>query len=125
MRLLIFDLIAEQKIAEAISRGELANLPGEGKPLDLDDDRLVPEDLRMAYRILRNAGFVPPEVEAVREIGELIRFIDTLSEDDGDARNKALKRLQVLRLRLEAHAPGHFGIRADEIYYQRVLDRFR
>lgn len=123
MRLLIFDLIAEQKIAEAISRGELANLPGEGKPFDLDDDRLVPEDLRMAYRILRNAGFVPPEVEAVREIGELIRFIDTLSE--GDDRSKALKRLQVLRLRLEAHAPGHFGIRAGEIYYQRVLDRFR
>ncbi len=120
--MLIFDLIAEQKIAEAIARGELANLPGEGKPLNLDDDRLVPEDLRMAYRILRNAGFVPPEVEAVREVGELIRFIDTLSE--GGARSKALKRLQLLRLRLETHAPGHYGIRAEEIYYQRVLDRF-
>ena len=77
--MLIFDLIAEQRIAEALARGELANLPGEGKPLDLDDDRLVPENLRMARRILRNAGFVPPEVEAVREIGELIRP-DTLSE---------------------------------------------
>lgn len=121
--MLIFDLIAEQKITEAIARGDLANLPGEGRPLDLDDDALVPEDLRMAYRILRNAGFAPPEVEAVREIGELERFIDTLSEVE--VRSQALRKLQLLRLRLEAHGPRHVGVRAGEIYYQRVLDRFR
>jgi len=85
------DLIAEQRIAEAIARGELSNLPGEGRPLDLEDDRLVPEDLRMAYRILKNAGFVPPEVEDLREIGELEHFLDIASE--GGARTAALKKL--------------------------------
>ena len=45
------DAIAEAKIAAAIEAGELANLPGAGKPLDLDDDPLVPEHLRAAYRI--------------------------------------------------------------------------
>ncbi len=55
-------LIAERKIAEAIANGELDGLPGAGKPLDLDDDPLVPEDLRMAYRILKNAGYAPAEV---------------------------------------------------------------
>ena len=59
----MFDQIAERKIAEAIARGELDELPGAGRPLDLDDDRLVPEDLRMAYRVLKNAGFVPQEIE--------------------------------------------------------------
>jgi hypothetical protein len=58
--MLLFDLIAEQRIAEAIARGELENLPGAGRPLDLGDDALIPEDLRMAFRILKNAGFVPP-----------------------------------------------------------------
>ena len=59
----MLDFIAEQKIAEAIENGDFDDLPGAGKPLELDDDSLVPEDLRLAYRILKNAGFVPPEVK--------------------------------------------------------------
>ena len=59
----MFDQIAERKIAEAIARGELDDLPGAGQPLHLTDDALIPEDLRMAYRILKNAGFVPQEIE--------------------------------------------------------------
>jgi hypothetical protein len=54
--MLIFDILAETKILEAASRGELDGLPGAGRPLDLDDDALVPEELRMASRILKNAG---------------------------------------------------------------------
>jgi hypothetical protein len=54
--------IAEQRIAEAIANGELDDLPGTGKALELDDDALVPEELRVAYRILKNAGVAPPEV---------------------------------------------------------------
>lgn len=54
--MLIFEILAEKKILEAASRGELDDLPGAGRPLDLEDDALVPEDLRMASRILKNAG---------------------------------------------------------------------
>ena len=59
-----FELIAERKIEEALARGEFEGLPGEGRPLELDDDALVPEELRMAYRILKNAGYAPQEVQA-------------------------------------------------------------
>jgi Domain of unknown function (DUF1992) len=62
----MFDLIAEQKIAEAIARGELDHLPGAGRPLELDDDALVPEDLRIAVRILKNAGL---DATAVKKLG--------------------------------------------------------
>ena len=55
------------RIAEAMAEGAFDDLPGAGKPLALDDDTLVPEDLRVAYRILKNAGFLPPEVESRRE----------------------------------------------------------
>jgi hypothetical protein len=53
---------------EAVSRGEFDDLPGAGRPLDLNDDPLVPQELRVAYRILKNAGYLPPEVGAVNEM---------------------------------------------------------
>ena len=57
------DLIAENRIAEAVARGELQGLPGEGRPLDLDDDDpLAPPEARMAKRILRNAELTLGEV---------------------------------------------------------------
>lgn len=118
--MLLLDLIAERKIAEAIGRGELADLPGQGKPLDLEDDALIPEDLRMAWRILRNAGFVPPEVEALRDIGELERFIDTLAE--GETRSIALRKLQLMRARTEL-CGGRGGLRNDGPYAALVLQR--
>ena len=50
--------LAERRIEEAIARGEFDNLPGAGRPLDLDDeDPLWPEEVRMARRILKNAGY--------------------------------------------------------------------
>jgi hypothetical protein len=61
----MLEFLAEQKILEAVSRGELDGLPGEGQPLELDDDRLVPEDQRIANRILKNAGIAPLEVKKI------------------------------------------------------------
>jgi len=58
----LIDQIAEQHIAQAIERGELDGLPGAGEPISLDDDTWVAEELRAEYRLLKNAGFVPPEV---------------------------------------------------------------
>jgi hypothetical protein len=75
--------LAERRIEEAIARGELDDLPGAGRPLELDDDRLVPEELRLAYRILKNAGYVPPEVDAL-------------------AQSRGVKKLVLLRTKIEA-----------------------
>ena len=99
-RLTGFDAIIEAKIAEAQRAGAFDDLPGAGKPLALDDDRLVPEDLRMAYRILKNAGFVPPEIEERKEAADLRKLVAAAA---GDAdRRRALARLALLEARLEA-----------------------
>ena len=84
----MLEFIAEQRIAEAIENGDFDNLPGAGKPLELDDDSLVPEELRLAYRILKNAGFVPPEIEtpAVRKLALLKARIETRYYDKVIAR---------------------------------------
>ena len=96
--MLAFEAIAEQRISEALARGEFESLPGAGQPLDLEDDPLVPEDLRMAYRILKNAGYVPPEVHTLNEIGALERLVQSL--DDGEQRDKALRKLRLLSMQL-------------------------
>jgi hypothetical protein len=56
-----FNRIVEERILSAQKKGQFSNLPGEGKPLDLPDDGHIPEDLRMAYKILKNADCLPPE----------------------------------------------------------------
>jgi hypothetical protein len=119
--MLLLDLIAEQKIAEAIARGDFDDLPNRGRPLDLDDDPLLPEDLRMAYRILKNAGFVPPEVQALREIGQLENLIVRLEE--GEQRAVALKKLDLLRLRLSERRGSRRNLQLEEAYYRKLLDR--
>ncbi|MCL4185158.1 MAG: DUF1992 domain-containing protein, partial [Burkholderiaceae bacterium] len=67
-----FDDLIERRIDEARRAGAFDDLPGAGRPLELDDDRLVPEELRVAWRILKNAGFLPPEVEALRDLDALL-----------------------------------------------------
>jgi hypothetical protein len=94
----MFDLIAEEKIAEAIARGEFDNLPGAGRPLNLDDDALIPEELRLAYRILKNAGYVPPELETLNEIAQLERIAM------GNA--TAVKKLALLKAKIESRYYG-------------------
>jgi hypothetical protein len=120
--MLAFDLLAERKIAEALSRGELDNLPGHGRPLALDDDRLVPEDLRVAYRILKNAGYVPPEVECFRAVAELERLVDDTT--DGEQRRLAQIKLDLLRARLEQAKPGAgSNVHVQRQYRDRLLGR--
>ena len=94
-------LLAERRIEEAIARGELDELPGAGRPLELDDDRLVPAELRLAYRILKNAGYVPPEVEDLREIAALERLVQQ-GCDGALAQSRAVKKLALLRTKVEA-----------------------
>jgi len=63
-----FTRIAERKIQEAIDEGKFDNLPGKGKPLNLDDDPFTPQHLRMANRILKNAGVLPDWLQVEQEL---------------------------------------------------------
>lgn len=117
--LLHLDAVAEERIQEAIRRGELDDLPGAGKPLVFDEDRLVPAELRIANRILRNAGLVPVEVLERREIAELEGSLASLRDDS--VRSRVLARLALLRLRL---GPCRAGCLARNAYYERrIMER--
>lgn len=79
----IFEILAEKKIRDAIDRGEFDDLPGRGKPLLLEDlSGVAPED-RMANKILKNAGVLPPQMALRKEINELKKMIlDGTSEEE-------------------------------------------
>jgi hypothetical protein len=73
--LMPFSRVGESRIKAAVERGEFENLPGAGKPLNLEEYFSAPADMRMAFSILKNANCVPPEVELLNEVSRLQRAI--------------------------------------------------
>jgi hypothetical protein len=99
-------VLAESRISAAMERGDFDDLPGRGRPLPLDDLARVPAELRMGYRLLRNAGCLPPELEARKEVARLGSLV-AATGDPGERRRLA-------------------GLRADaELRYQLMLERRR
>ncbi|MDD9268335.1 DnaJ family domain-containing protein [Paenibacillus sp. GCM10023248] len=92
--------IAEERIAEAIRRGELDNLPGAGQPLPPDELRNVPEDLRVGFKLLRNAGMIPEEMQLRKDmitLGDLL----TVCRDEKE-RTKLQRELSAKRFHYQS-----------------------
>jgi len=96
--MLLLDRLAEEQIKAALRRGDLDNLPGTGRPLELEDESAVPEELRAAYRLLKNAGCVPPEFILRNEILQLEGLLMQV-ETDAECENLR-RRLSLLKARL-------------------------
>jgi hypothetical protein len=89
--------IAEERIQEAQREGLFDNLPGKGKPLNLDEDSAVPEDLRLSFKILKNANCLPIEMELRKEIYNLRQLYDAAI--DPETRKELRRELNLLTLR--------------------------
>jgi hypothetical protein len=102
----------EDRIADALreseQRGELQRARGWGKPLDFGDGYdETPADLRMGYKILKDAGAAPIEVEIMREIRALetrLAGIDATSDEANEIRRKISDLRLDVALRIEAMA---------------------
>ena len=114
------DTLVEARIERAIQRGELAGLPGQGRPIVLDDDACVAPELRLAHRILKNAGYVPEEVELRREITNLAALIDAT---EGAERTRAIARRDWLRARLALRGGAGTSLLEHREYAERVARR--
>lgn len=117
----IFSKIAERRIQEAIQNGDFDNLKGKGKPLTFEDETFIPEDLRMAYRILKNAGCLPPELELRNEIVNLSTLINTL--DDDKERLKKLRELNFKILRFNIMRRRPFNLEDFPQYEGKIVDK--
>jgi hypothetical protein len=90
------ELLAESKIRAAMAEGQFDELRGHGKPLPLEDLSRVPPELRMGFKLLRNAGCLPPELEARKEAARLGALIAATGDP--------AERARLSRLRAEAEA---------------------
>ncbi|HEY2022380.1 DnaJ family domain-containing protein [Paraburkholderia sp.] len=115
----LLDALVEQRIAAAAARGEFDDLPGAGAPLLLDDDALVPQEVRVANRILKNAGFVPPAVEQLRALRDLQTELDAVSDQATHCRLQA--RVLALDMALESLRGGPLVLPRE--YCRRIAER--
>ncbi|MBO7933123.1 DUF1992 domain-containing protein [Burkholderia pseudomallei] len=117
----LLDALVEQRIAAAAAaaRGAFDDLPGAGAPMELDDDLLVPEEVRVANRILKNAGFVPPAVEQLRALRNLQDELRAVS--DRATRCRLQAKMLALDMALESLRGGPMVVPRE--YCRRIAER--
>jgi len=113
--------IAEQKILKAMEERDLNSPRWKNKPLPLEDDHLVPEDLKIAYKILKNSGYLPPELEERKEIRRIEDLI--ASTEDEHERLKQMKKLNVLLMKVEEKRAFRSNIATQDDYYRKVVEK--
>lgn len=95
----LLDQWAERHIRDAQKKGEFDDLPGRGETLVLDDDSHIAPELRAGYRLLKNAGCLPPELEQRREAVELADLLKGIRQDD-PRHSELSRRLVLIELKL-------------------------
>ena len=117
-----FEKIVEERILKAQKRGLFDNLTGAGKPLPKDViGDTVAEDLRLSYRILKNADCLPPEVEVQKEIRRTEDLLAGVQETQ--VRYRTLKKLNYLILKLNTMRNGSAAMEMPQYYAQRLVGR--
>jgi hypothetical protein len=89
----------EEQIQEAMEKGEFDNLPGKGKPLNLEEDQHIAPELRMAYRMLKNANIPPEEVMLAKGVQGLREQL--LADPDMSPREKLEIRRKIALMDVE------------------------
>lgn len=117
----LLDQWAERHILDAQNKGEFDNLPGRGEPLTLDDDSHVPPELRAGYRLLKNAGCLPPELEYRREAIALADLLNGVEENHPQHR-ELQRRLSLLELKLRQAGLSTDFLRGD--YVLKLQQKF-
>ena len=116
--MLLSDKLVEARIGEAIERGELDDLPGAGKPLELDDDMHIPEELRVGYRILKNAGCIPPELELRKELHNVEQLL--VNVEGASEKNRLIKKINFLMTRLSVTRGTELNFNLEAAYYEKL-----
>jgi hypothetical protein len=88
----------EKMIEEWLSETDCSQLPGAGKPLNLDDYFRWPEEERLGFSLLKSSGFAPVEVEQLGEIGRLRSELKACTDDV--TRAQLRRRLQEEEVKL-------------------------
>ena len=114
--------IVEKRIQEAQRKGEFDNLPGRGKPIEFEEDRHIPEDLRLAYKILKNADCLPPEIEEKKEIRQMEDMLANIPDEK--EKYKLIKKINYKIMKLNMQGNKSPLLEEKQIYYSKLVERF-
>lgn len=116
-------LVAEQKIQEAMQNGDFNHLLGAGKPLVLEDLSHLPPDMRMAYTILKNSGFVDAQQDMQHPLS-LDKELKRSSPEEGTANNNLRKlSARMHRVRRSRGQADCLPPILDDLYLDKLLNR--
>ena len=113
--------IVEQRIRNAQRDGKFDQLPGEGRPLQLEDDSGVPEDLRLAYKILKNADYLPPELAEKKEIRQMEDMLARLPDEE--AKYRLIKKINYKIMKLNIVRERPLLLEEGQLYYRKVVEK--
>lgn len=116
-----FEKVIEARIKKAQKEGAFENLAGSGQPLQLEDDRHIPEDLRMAHKVLKNADCLPPEVHLRKEIRATEDLLTGMT--DTAQKYRTIKKLNFLILRLNALRDANASFDVPQRYFGELVER--
>jgi len=116
-----FQKIIEKRITEAQKRGEFDCLPGMGEPLKIEDDSHIPEDLRLAYKILKNADCLPPELQLKKEIRQMEDMLDNIPDEKEKYRQ--IKKINFKIMQLNMIRKKSPLLDETEIYYNKLIGK--
>jgi hypothetical protein len=116
-----FARLAENRILQAIEAGEFDDLQGKGQPLNLEDDSHIPHELRMAYKILKNADCLPPELVLRQEVVTLQDLVASMPDEA--EKLKQMRRLNFLIMKLNMMRPVSAQLLENDLYTPKVLER--
>ena len=117
-----FEKIVEERIMAAQQKGVFDNLNGTGRPLALEEDGHIPEDLRLAHKILKNADCLPPEIELKQQIRQTEDLLRTM--EDTAQRYHVLKKLNFLILKINSQRQANIMFEVPQQYEERLVARF-
>lgn len=118
----LFQRLAEQRILAAQRNGEFDDLPGKGKPLELEDLSWVPDDLRIGYKVLKNAHVLPPEAELLKDIHTLADLLKHV-EDEGE-RTALAKSIQWKMIHLDMLKRRSMPLSSIRDYGRKLVRKF-
>jgi hypothetical protein len=113
--------IVEQRIKKAQQEGEFEQLPGAGRPLQLEDDSGVPEDLRLAYKILKNADCLPPELAEKKKIRQMEDMLARIPEEE--EKYRLIKKINYKIMKLNIVRKRSPLLEERQRYYRKVVEK--
>ncbi len=118
-----FEKIVEARILAAQKKGEFDDLPGHGEPLKLRDDSVIAEDLRLSYKILKNADCIPPEIELrhkIKKTEELLQSMPAAAEE-----YRLINKLNYLIMKLNSTRQKDITFDWPQHYSTKMMRRVR